>query len=49
MSNPMLSCGEYLINHNLDESEYNYLKGKLNVDKALVNITDWYNEALADK
>jgi hypothetical protein len=38
-----------VINHNLDESEYNYLKEKLNADKALVNITDWYNEALADK
>ncbi|MBL4901819.1 MAG: hypothetical protein JKY62_04145 [Desulfocapsa sp.] len=38
-----------VINHNLDESEYNYLKGKLNDDKALVKITDWYNEALAEK
>jgi hypothetical protein len=38
-----------VINHNLDASEYNYLKEKLNADKALVNITDWYNEALADK
>ncbi len=38
-----------VINHNLDESEYNYLKAKLNNDKALVKITDWYNGALADK
>ncbi len=38
-----------VINHNLDESEYNYLKGKLNDDKALVRITDWYNGALAEK
>ena len=38
-----------VINHNLDKSDYNYLKAKLNDDKALLRITDWYNGALADK
>lgn len=38
-----------VVDHNLTDSEYLYVKAKLNANKTLVRATDYYNQKLADK
>ena len=37
-----------VVNHNLSDREYNYLKSKLNSNDKLVQATDFFNESLSD-